>query len=308
MRGSGSFAPAALAEALAPLSGTEAEHPEALEDYRRFYALSFSGARHRIGSLEAQGYRIAVQTFEPADARGTALVCHGYYDHVGLYGHLVEWLLSRGLNVVAFDQPGHGLSSGARATIDSFDEYVAAMRIIIAEVLPMLPRPWYAVAQSMGGSVVMEYLCQHENPFRSVALLAPLVRPYAWGVNRWVYEVLRHVIDQRKRTITANAENPEFMALMKKDPLAPQVLPVRWVTAMVEWMDRFERYPTLPFSPVVVQGHADRTVDWRYGIQSLRDRSDLRLLEIPTARHHLVNESVSVRREMFGWLAEQLGI
>ena len=96
------------------------------------------------------------------------------------------------------------------------------------------------------------------------------------------------------------------MALMRTDPLAPTTLPVQWVTAMVNWMNRFERYPALPFSPLVVQGHADRTVDWKHGLGVLRRLSDPEILEIPAARHHLVNESEAVRRQIFDWLGPRL--
>ena len=318
MRGSGSFQPSALTDALKPfdsgaISATTGLAP--LLDYYRFYNLDFSGLIpglvHTIGWLPSGDHRIAVQRFAHPEPRGSALVCHGYYDHVGLYGHLIAWLLEQGLTVLAFDLPGHGLSSGPRATIDSFDEYVQVLRDLVEEDGFDLPQPWYAVGQSLGGTVTMEYLVQETaqqraNPFKTVVLLAPLVRPHGWGFSRWVYLVARHTISERPRTLTDNAENPEFMALMRRDPLAPQTLPVQWVAAMVEWMKRFEKYPTLPFSPLVVQGHADRTVDWKHGLGELRRMSEPRILEIPAARHHLVNESPEIRRQIFEWLQPHL--
>ena len=56
------------------------------------------------------------------------LILHGYYDHVGLYRHVVEWGLRMGFAVLACDLPGHGLSSGARASINEFVEYQAVLQ------------------------------------------------------------------------------------------------------------------------------------------------------------------------------------
>ncbi|WP_423811416.1 alpha/beta hydrolase, partial [Pseudomonas aeruginosa] len=41
---------------------------------------------------------------------GSLLLMHGYYDHMGLYRHVVDWALGMGFSVLACDLPGHGLS------------------------------------------------------------------------------------------------------------------------------------------------------------------------------------------------------
>jgi alpha-beta hydrolase superfamily lysophospholipase len=138
------------------------------------------------------------------------------------------------------------------------------------------------------------------SPFARVVLLAPLVRPYAWGVNRVVYEIARRVITERPRTFVANAENPEFLEFLRsRDPLQARTLPVQWVTAMVQWRRRFERYRPSNLRPLVVQGHADQTVDWQYNLKVIGRLFEPRVFYIPEARHHLVNESPAIRARIF---------
>ncbi len=312
-RGRGTFDPEALTRVLSPLPEArgEASAADELGRYYAFYNLDFSdripGVEHSIGWLESGVHRLVVQRFEHPAPRGSAIVCHGYYDHVGLYGYLIEFLLEQGLTVVTFDQPGHGLSTGPRATIGSFDEYVTALADVMVHYQGRLPGPCYIIGQSMGGAITMEYLARRpDHGFAEVVLLAPLVRPANWPVARWVYLAAKYTIKERPRTITDNAENPEFLELMRRDPLAPMVLPVQWVTAMVDWMKRFSRYDALPFEPLVVQGHADETVDWRHGMAVLKDKTRPEFLEIPAARHHLVNESELIRGQIFRWLAPRL--
>ena len=314
MRGTGSFDPEALTRILTPLPQATEAAPggEPLDDYYGFYNLDFTesvpGLIHTVGWLGSGEHRVVAQRFHHPDPVGTAVVCHGYYDHVGLYGYLIEFLLERRLTVVTFDQPGHGLSSGERATIGSFDEYVQALADVLTHSEPLLPRPWYIIGQSMGGAIAMEYLAQQpDHGFKEVVLLAPLIRPANWQLAKFVYLLAKYTIKERPRTITDNAENAEFLELMRRDPLAPMTLPVQWVTAMVNWMERFEAHPELPFEPLIVQGHADETVDWRYNMDVLRQKTRARVLEIPGARHHLVNESDLIRQQIFDWLSPRLG-
>jgi len=313
MRGAGTFEPERLTAELEPFDLTPKPASAAKTGYLKFYHLDFAaefpGLTHHMGWVDSGEFRIATQLYALPDARGSAIVVHGYYDHVGLFGHLLRFLLEHGLSVLTFDFPGHGLSTGARATIESFDDYVATLVDVRAHLQRLTMQdpvvgPRYLFGQSMGGAVSMEYLCQQgHDDFAEIVLFAPLIRPYAWRINRWVYEIARRTITERKRVITENAENEEFMALMRIDPLAPQVLPVQWVTALVEWMRRFERRERLPFPLRIVQGDADKTVDWRYNLKFLEEHADADILHIGGARHHLVNESEAIRAQMFSWIS-----
>ena len=94
--------------------------------YREYYGLDFEVTSYRAGILRVAEESVFLQLFEPQDSdcrkkRECILISHGYYDHAGLYGHLIEHLLSSGWNVAIFDQIGHGLSSGSRAEIQDFN-------------------------------------------------------------------------------------------------------------------------------------------------------------------------------------------
>ncbi len=293
-----------------PPWGQDAPPAAELAAYLNFYQLTDcaqgSGRTHRMGWLAVDGERIAAQAFVPADPRGTVFVCHGYYDHVGLYGHLIEYLLGAGLAVFAFDQPGHGLSTGQMATIASFDAYEAVLAAAL-EASEGLPAPWHLAGQSMGASVIMEHIVQHgAERFGEILLIAPLVRPAYWPLNQVVWQIARHTVSERPRTFRKNAENADFVHLLQRDPLQAKVLPVQWVTAMVEWMRRFERYPPMPqVRPRIIQGTADRTVGWRYNLRVLERLFSPEVLRLPGARHHLVNEAPAVREAMWRWLDER---
>ncbi len=293
----------------------EAVAPELLGEYRAFYDLQAGGRedrRHRVYVLGVGGERIVAQHFVPAVSHGVVVMCHGYYDHVGLYGHLIEYLLGRALTVVAFDHPGHGLSTGPRADIDSFDRYVQtldAVRQHAEGVLRQRATGWHWFGQSMGGAVILEYFDQRPpdaEELGHVVLFAPLVRPYAWWLNRWVFAVAKLTITERPRLIAPNADNQEFFNLQIKDPLQARVLPVRWVQSMVDWFTRFERRGQVSTPVKILQGYADRTVSWRHGYRVLTKRYPHASWHlIPNGQHHLVNESAEIRSGMWQWLDAQ---
>ena len=283
------------------------------ETYRRFFDLDLGQS---FGWFEHDGQRLACQRFDPADAvAGSAIVVHGYYDHVGLYGHLIRYLLGRGLRVYAYDQQGHGLSTGPRATIDSFDRYVRILAAFVRANDAALAHPRWAIGQSMGASVILEMLDAGESDIRTagphtrrrtefdhVVLLAPLVRPAAWYTSRVAYALGRHFLNEVQRKFAPNTENPEFSALVWSDPLQARVLPVEWVTAMLSWKRSFEARRPSQQRIVVIQGGRDGTVDAKYNIKLLHRRYPVTLLRIPEARHHLVNETESIRRQMWHFL------
>ena len=302
------FDPHRLRAALPPWGqdGPPAEWAAYLDFYQLNGCAQGGGRSHRAGWLGVDGERIAAQAYLPANPLGTVVVCHGYYDHVGLYGHLIDYLLGEQLAVFAFDQPGHGLSTGPLATIASFDAYETVLAAAL-EACRGLPKPWHLTGQSMGASVIMEHVARHgPDAFGEILLLAPLVRPAYWPLNRIVWEIARRTISERPRTFRKNAENADFVRLLQRDPLQARVLPVQWVTAMVEWMRRFEGYPPMPrLRPKIIQGTADQTVGWRYNLKVLQRLFSPDTLRLPGARHHLVNEAPAVRQVMWQWLSER---
>ena len=265
-------------------------------DYRAFYVLDLE---QDCFTFEHDGHELVAQVF-PAQGppRGAATIVHGYYDHVGLYGHLIRELVGAGYTVYTYDQVGHGLSTGERATIDSFDRYVDALEVFLEHV----PSRELVVGQSMGGSIVLELLDRHGACFGEHFLLAPLVRPFAWGANRIFYQVARPFVNSIGRKFAPNAANPEFAGFLPNDPLQARILPVAWVTAMVQWMKAFERRDPVDIPLSIVQGGTDMTVDGPHNLSVLTRRFQAAVLEIPEAHHHLVNEPEPIRSRVWDFL------
>lgn len=277
--------------------------PGYAEFYGIDFAKDFAGLRHYLGYFESAGERIAVQVFALPEASRTAYLYHGFYDHVGLYNNAIAYCLRHGCSVVAYDLPGHGLSSGPRASIESFQMYLQVLRDAFVAVAAFgLPESRLALAQSTGCAILMSHLLDGgEADFDKSVLMAPLVRPVDWWWGRPAHAVLKYFIPSLPRKFADNSDDQLFLEFLReKDPLQPRTLPLSWVGALKKWLPWFLGLPASESQILVVQGDADDTVDWRFNLPVIRKKfPQLKEHHLSGARHHLVKEGESYRRQLW---------
>lgn len=268
-----------------------------------------------VGYFMSEDQRLAGYRFRPAEGvRGSCFILHGYYDHTGIYGNLIRFLLRQGLEVIAFDLPGHGLSSGVRASIEDFEHYRRALEALVETAQDSsLPKPWFAMGQSTGAGILADYLLTHrfnrDNcPFKQVVLFAPLLRPHRWPMGKIAYHLVNPFIGALQRSYSINSSDKDFLEFIRHyDPLQPRTLPVAWVGSMTRWIPRMLNARPSSLTPLIVQGEMDKTVDWKFNVAAYRKLfPQSRFLMIPEAGHQLVNEKEDYRQSYYDWISNQL--
>jgi alpha-beta hydrolase superfamily lysophospholipase len=303
------FHPDSLRNSLQALAAQQPLSTEACA-YQRFYQLDLP-VHSWLGRFRAAGFDIVAQVWTPPQPVATLFLVHGFYDHMGLYRHALQWALSQGFAVISCDLPGHGLSSGERASIADFRDYQTVLDALFAEAAGLqLPKPWHLLGQSTGGAIIVDHLLHRgaQSPAQGqVMLMAPLVRPWAWGWSKLSYRLLNPFVNGIARRFSENTNDPAFMPFLVADPLQPRRLPTAWVGALVQWVRRIERAPGSMREVLIVQGENDTTVDWRYNLSVLRAKfASVQVLQVPGARHHLVNELPEIRGRCFGFFQQHL--
>lgn len=292
----------------------EASLSEIGRNYQAFYGLDPTAgvlAHSALGQMNVLGYQVVTQLWCPSQPIATLIVLHGYYDHMGLYRHAITWGLSRGFCVLACDLPGHGLSSGERASIQDFAEYQGVLRALLQEAQRLkLPAPWHLMGQSTGAAILIDYLLYQplEPSIGRSILMAPLVRPAAWWRGRMAYWMLKPFVRSLKRRFTCNSTDAAFIEFVQQhDTLQPQVLPTDWVGALARWIPHIEKAPVnTEHQPIIVQGELDATVDWPYNLRFLQKKfRQPQILRLPDASHHLLNEQQAIRQQYFDFLHTQ---
>ncbi len=298
-----------------PAFGDQAKPSAELQAFCRDYSIDFAArlpqVEHRAGHVHSGDYTLAVHYWCQPDASANLLLLHGYFDHTGVFSKLIEWGLSRNCNVLIFDLPGHGLSSGAPAVIDNFGDYSRAIYDVLGAVdLPKLPL--WVMAQSTGGAALVDYAAKYKWPFVAAVLLAPLIRPAGWLQVRLAQAVAQHFVASIPRGFSSNSSDLAFLAFLRRDPLQCHRISLRWVGALRRWLRNLQQRDLGMGPALIVQGDADATVDWRYNvgvIQTLFPGSPVEYLH--GAGHQLANESAAFRGDYLvrveRWL-EQRGV
>jgi alpha-beta hydrolase superfamily lysophospholipase len=279
----------------------------ALQDYLNFYRLPVPSDKLQLfaGHLSDSDQQTHIMAWQPDNALGTVVIVHGYLDHTGLYRNLIAELIKRQFAVVCFDLIGHGLSSGEKGYIASYSDYVHQLNQVIKAASEVCPGPLHAIGQSTGGAILLKQLIEQADPsdypFASLNLLAPLVHPHLWKVNRWAFKLTGRFRKTLKRVFRKNSHDPEFLYFLKhQDPFQPHRLPKAWISAMAKWVTQIENHSGSPFPINVIQGDVDGTLDWQYNIELLDKKfANMTLAMIRGAGHHMVNEREDLREKIF---------
>jgi lysophospholipase len=117
----------------------------------------------------------------PPGRKGTVCLFPGRAEFIEKYFETVRDLRARGFAVAMLDWRGQGLSERAlsdplRGYVRSFDDYGIDLATFIQQaVLPDCPPPFFALAHSMGASILLRAAYQGHRWFDRMVLLAPMI-------------------------------------------------------------------------------------------------------------------------------------
>jgi len=254
----------------------------------------------RIGQFD-----IAVYSFRPHlnPIKGQILLLHGYILHSLCQAPLISHLAANGWKVISIDWPGHGLSSGKRASISDFSIYANILSSVIDTITPDIgTAPLHLIAHSTGCSAWIERIRSGlPDPFNKVILVSPLIRNAAWYASLtglWLAKRIRWSLVPR--IFRRSSHDPLYLNTIKTDPLAPWVLPIQWSQSLLEWQRKLHRTHPFERTVTVFQGTHDTVVDWKHGLRTIRrifPRSSI--IQCKGQRHDLLNESLPARTIVF---------
>ncbi|WP_052144559.1 alpha/beta hydrolase [Halalkalibacter okhensis] len=276
--------------------GVESHH---IETYKSYYDLNIKNSDHHYGYIPLAGYDLFVQQFKPNHSIGTVLLIHGYLDHAASLSKAIKELVENHYEVIAYDLPGHGLSSGERMSVKSFHDYFNTANELFGfffskGTLPML------VAHSTGAAIALQLVKNGNASFSKMFLVAPLFRPYLWRMSTLGLFLTKPFLKKLKRVYSKNSSDNEYLAFTKMDPLQEKMLPVSWLHALGDWLKKesYEKREDISF--LMVQGSEDRTVDVAYGEKQVKFMyPNSQMIRIDQGSHQLFNEETVIRNQIF---------
>ena len=254
------------------------------------------------------GVRIAWRRVVPdAAPRGVVIVSHGYAEHFGRYREWTEHLASRGLAAVALDHRGHGTSEGPRGHVRDFDEFVADVRTLVAQVEGWWPStPRLLFGHSMGGLISFLYLVKHGDTVRAAALSSPAfaLPPQGPRAQLALVGLLARIAPRiaftTKLEPDALARDPEVGRAYVADPLVHRKATAGFASAFIRAQERaLADAPKVTTPLLILQAEADRLVT-PAGATAIagRLRCEHVLEMLPGYYHELLNEPPAERAKV----------
>jgi len=259
----------------------ERDYHRYLEYYQLLPVLDIASTELTV--LPVHQERIALQTFRPKQqgvAREVVLL-HGYQDHVGVHHAVIHGLLRKGYMVRAFDFQGHGLSTGSRCAISSFDRYLDALEAVLNQVSN--PKHVQFVAHSTGCSVLINHLLK-KGEINPTVMIGPLIRNRSYDQGVKLYRIaeklaLRRGIDVDNAAkpvpdnVVIDSRDHANIEFAKEDPLRGRLLTASWFGALIRWQEALGEMPNnRDAQPLIIQGSEDKVVNFEYNLPILEQK------------------------------------
>lgn len=153
------------------------------------------GAAGWIVTRDGVRLRVVVWSRQSAP-KGTVFIFGGRTEFAEKYFEVVGELLTRGFAVATLDWRGQGLSDRGLADprkghITDFAGFDLDMAAFMEKIAPDLPKPWIALAHSMGGNILLRAAHDHAEWFSACILSAPMLGLRLGGA---LAACLKHVI------------------------------------------------------------------------------------------------------------------
>jgi alpha-beta hydrolase superfamily lysophospholipase len=135
---------------------------------------------HEEGTFSGEGgLALYYQRWRPEGApRAVLAVVHGFGEHSGRYGNVVDWFVPRGYAVYALDIRGHGRSPGQRGYIDSFAQVRDDIRAFLDLVQEQEPgQPLFLLGHSQGSLMVLDYVLRDPSGLTGVIASGSMLCP-----------------------------------------------------------------------------------------------------------------------------------
>jgi len=256
-----------------------------------------------------------------ARPQGTVAIITGRAEFIEKYFETIADLRQRGFAIAIFDWRGQGLSQRLlpdrrRGHIGDFRLYHRDLEAFEQQVLaPFCPKPWYALAHSMGGTILLDKANESGVPFERQVLCAPMIAlkslPYPGGT-RFITGLLSRLgfggsaVPFRyaraattrpfgKNVLTSDPERfARFLEVIASAPeLAIGIPSFGWVHAALSLMHRVAKSdfgtgittPSLIFAPT-----ADQVVDARAAEHFTLRLKHGRCLPIEGCQHEILLE------------------
>ncbi|MGN3975521.1 lysophospholipase [Tsuneonella sp. SYSU-LHT278] len=247
---------------------------------------------HGALALHAQGW---LPESEPPDV---IVISHGYAEHGGRYGNLVERLVPLGFALYALDHRGHGKSEGTRALVDRMRWVIDDFHVFVRCVRALHDgMPVKMLGHSMGGNVAFGYALNWPQDLSGLVLSGPLIGGRLPALQRAVLSLLSRIAPNTGMIALppeAVSRDPAVVEAYAADPLVTTGrVAARTAHEMFTSVSGYRDRATSMKVPLLVQhGESDALVRWSdvRPVVEIIGAHDKTVITYPGLFHEIYNE------------------
>jgi len=267
--------------------------------------------------FHSNGQEIFGRHTAPENPMGVIVLVHGFGEHSGRYvENVIPILLDSGMAVVAYDNIGHGKSSGKRGHCLSYEALLDILNTVILKGVQLYPQlPLFLYGHSMGGNLVLNYVIRRENQIAGIVVTSPYLR-LAFQPPKWkmvLGKLLLHVLPSI--TMPSGLDPNGISRILEEvekyqaDPLVhDKVSPMFSFPIMDAGEWAIENASSLKINTLLIHGTGDSIIDYR-GTQEFHQNSNSIELKLFDGAFHELHHDLC-KEEMLqtiqNWLREQL--
>ena len=276
--------------------------------------------KHVEGNFnDSRGTEIYYQYWLPeGDVKAVILIVHGLFEHSGRYMNVVNHFVPLGYAVYGMDHSGHGRSGGRKNNIESFDEYLDALKIYFAEVQGWQKgKPLFLLGHSMGGLIAATFLVDNQDQFSGAILSGPAAKipDDINGVTIAIGKLLSKLLPNAgliSLDVEGVSRDPKVVQAYIDDPFTYKgKTPARLAAELLSAMENLQsKAAEIKLPLLIIQGSADRLVN-PAGAQFLYDTvssADKTLKMYEGLYHEVLNEPEKEQGlgDIESWLEQHL--
>lgn len=271
---------------------------------------------HKEFSFRSHNTNFYGQYWQPEKVKAIVVLVHGMGGHSGRYLCVVEKLLMQDFAVIAYDNFGHGKTSGKRGHNPSFE----ALLDVIGEVISIAyelfqSKPLFLYGHSMGGNLVINCVLRRQFQIKGVIATSPFLKlafqPPKWKMflGKILHKVAPSVTLGNEIDANHVSRNVNEVNKYITDPLVHNKISPNYSLSIIDagqWA--IESAGQLQIEMFVAHGIEDKIIDYK-GSVAFTEKTKLASLKLyKDSYHELHNDFCKdvLLEDVVSWVGKQL--
>lgn len=257
------------------------------------------------------------QYWEAKNTNAVIVLVHGMGEHATRYtSSLIPKLTENNYSVVAFDQFGHGKTSGKRGHNPSYEAVLESVKKAIDKAVQLFPdKPIFLYGHSMGGNLVINYALRKKHNLKGIIATSPFLelafQPPAWKLffGRILQKIAPSITLGNELDVNHISRNKEEIQKYIEDPLIHDKISPNFSLTFIDtgkWA--IENANTLKTPLFLLHGTGDKITSHRAS-QEFANSSKFASIKLYENGHHELHNDLckeELLQDVVNWLHTQL--